>query len=275
MILDPQHPVAQSLLHLTARDVLLRVTGRLSSGGVVALPVKGVVTAHTLYAEPSERPIADVDLRVEPSAVTRARRIGLEAGWKMLAYSPAYYNVVFEVAGLMVDIEGTVGPPGLCALSVREMIARAETSRDGYLIPELHDHALLLVVNAFKDKLVRAASWSLEDLGRIVRSSGFTVDTFVLRVSRAKVVALAWFVADWLARTRGDEMWSAIKERLSARPPRPLYLRALATCIERSPDGLATRILARVASDDASQWTSALARAAVWQARALVRPNSE
>ena len=58
---------------------------------------------------------------------------------------------------VLVEVETSVGPPGLCGLAVDTMIAHATRGAEGHLEPELHEHALLLAVNVFKDKLAGLA----------------------------------------------------------------------------------------------------------------------
>ncbi len=268
--MDPEDPRAQALLHATARAALVRVLRGLADAGVRALPVKGVVTAYQLYAEPWERPIADVDIRVVPADIVSVRDVARRSGWKELAWAPAYSNVVFEVAGIMFDVEGTVGPPGLCALSVADMLRRA-TSSDGPALPELHDHALLLCVNVFKDKIVLAAPWALEDLVRIARQPGFDVAVLVDRARSAHAVTIAWVVADWLTTTRGDVVWREVRDTLATRPPRVAYRRALQRATALAPDGYAARILTRIGADAPSMWWSAATAGLAWQARVLLR----
>jgi Uncharacterised nucleotidyltransferase len=268
--IDSAEPIAQSMLHLTAADVLRRVLAGLQSADITALPVKGVVTAYELYEQPWERPISDIDLRVRREDVSRVLSVADKARWKVLVDAPAYSNVVIEVAGLMVDVEGTVGPPGLCALSVDQMLRRATPSPRGHLVPEIHDHALLLAVNAFKDKMVKAAPWAMEDLARIVRMPSFQDEELTTRARAAGVVGLTWFVADWLARERADARWRALRDHLGARPPRPLYQRALSAAIGRDPEGLPARVLARVAADDPRHAAAALLAAVRLKARAVL-----
>ena len=57
--------------HQHAQVVLEQVLGVCRSNGIDVLPVKGVLTAHLWYADPGERPIQDVDLRVVPGELQR------------------------------------------------------------------------------------------------------------------------------------------------------------------------------------------------------------
>jgi len=75
-------------MHVAARRRARRGHEAAREAGVPALAVKGVVTAYSLYREPTERPIGDVDIRIRPEDFRRRRtrsrkrvaRRGLEAG---------------------------------------------------------------------------------------------------------------------------------------------------------------------------------------------------
>jgi hypothetical protein len=161
-----------------------------------------------------------------------------------------------------VDIEASIGPPGLCAVSVARMLERSkERVLPGDLRvrePELYDHALVMIVNAFKDKMVECPPWSLDDLERL----GERVDTdrIVEVVTEARIRALAWIAADWMARQRASRCWREVRDRLGPQPPRRLYTWALARSLAHPHPPLSSRVLARVASDSA--WRRAWALAA-------------
>jgi hypothetical protein len=257
-------------IHMTARRVLEVVVRQFEAAGIEALGVKGVVTAHTLYREPTERPMGDVDLRIRADDFERAGRIARDAGWKIAEWKPAYraFTLSVEGLGVAVDVESAVGPPGLCGLSVSEMLSRATRGAGGadVRVPELHDHAVLLSVNLFKDKFTMALPWAIEDTRRIVEAAGFDEDRFVDRARRAKVASIGWIVADWMARERGSASWKRIREKLGGeRAPRPLYAWAFRRLQEKAPLALATRLLARIGADQAAMWSGALGRALAWQ----------
>jgi hypothetical protein len=125
-----------------------------------------------------------------------------------------------------VEIEATIGPPGLCALRVEEMLERSTAgTRFGFPCrePELHDHALVLCINAFKDML-QPPSWSIEDLDRIVRLPGFSVDALVRLTRRARVVTAVASVMAWMQASRGNAICAAVREELGVLP-RPAFAR--------------------------------------------------
>jgi hypothetical protein len=255
-----------------ASRALETVTKRFDAAGIDTLAVKGVVTAHTLYSDPAERPLADADVRIRREDVARAADSAREAGWRIHEWRPAYGAFVVVVPGLSVpvDVESVIGAPGLCGMSIADMLTRATRGAGpvDVRVPEIHDHAVLMVVNVFKDKLARAAPWALEDARRIVEVSGFGVDRFVDRARNAKVSGMAWIVADWMTRQKTSAGWAAIRHALGgARAPRPVYARVFRELLERAPDAMATRVLARVGSDDPGMWIAALRKAVALERR--------
>jgi hypothetical protein len=244
------------------------VARRFEDAGIQALAVKGVVTASTLYAEPTERPMGDVDLRIRPEDFERAARVATDAGWRIGDWKPAYKAFVVNMDGLGVDVESVIGAPGLCALSIGEMLSRATRGVAGVdvRVPELHDHAVLICVNVFKDKLALAAPWALEDARRIVEAEGFDEDRFVERARCAKIACMAWIVADWMTRERGSAAWASLKAKLGGeRGPRPLYVWMFRKLQERAPESLATRLMARAGPDTLGMRVAGLVKAVAFE----------
>jgi len=244
----------QRAVHAHARLVLGAVLAACDRAAVDVLPVKGIVTAYTLYPDPGLRPIRDVDLRVRPRDLGRVARLGEEAGWRLLERSIAYRTLSFEVRGFLVEFESHVGPPGLCDLTVDAMMARA-TPCPGpfgvpYRQPEIHDHALLLCVNAFKDKLIDAWPAAVRDLEIIADESGFSDERFVDLARASSVATLVWLVACWLADSRGSARWAALRDRVGQAAPRASYAVLFQRAIRaRSPSRALLRVLARAGSD--------------------------
>src|SRR5262249_43094813 len=147
------------------------------------LPVKGIITARTLYDDVSDRPIRDVDIRIRRRDFPRAVRIGLAQNWHK-QHVALLGQVLWQVDGIEVDVKSELGPPGLGALSMDEVLARAEERVEplgfAHLEPEWNDHALLLVLNVFKDGL-RSAAWAIEDLRRTPKHPDFDAGLLVDR----------------------------------------------------------------------------------------------
>jgi hypothetical protein len=252
---------------MLARTVLEDVATELGRAGVDTLAVKGIVTATWLYADPSERPLGDVDVRIRPADFGEAYRVCQRAGWDVSRRVWTYRNLTLTVKGFPVDVESYVGPPGLAALAVTEMFDRATRDPGGFWVPEPHDHAVLLTVNVFKDKLTRAFPWSLDDAERVVRAKGIDVGMFVERLRQARVMALGWVVADWMVRERKSEGWGEVLARIERTGrPRPRFTRVVRDLVARDdPFSLPLRLLARMASDDPTRWPGAILRSAAWE----------
>lgn len=235
--------------------------------GIPALPVKGVVSAVTLYDDPADRPLTDVDVRVVPSDVRRVARLCRDRGWPIVQRMRSYANLVTVVDGVYVDVEGTVGPPGMCNLQVSSMLERASWSEAmGFRarVPEFTDHAVLLIVNAFKDKIIGAFAWAVRDLEHIPGRAQFDAASLTRRLRHAGATTIGQFVASWLVHDRGATQWQPIVERLDP-PLRPLYARALRGAIERAPSGMLVRVLGRAGADSRLMRLRALAHMAAWQ----------
>lgn len=229
------------------RVALERTLAVLGDADVDALPVKGVITTPLLYEDNAHRDIADVDLRIRPGDRRRAMQALSRAGFPLLHGSKQWGAFETVVERMLVELETSVGPPGLCGLPVDTMLAHARRGARGYLEPELHEHALLLCVNVFKDKLARARRHSLEDVQRIARLEAFNDSAFIRVVHDARSTTLVWLVADFLAR-QGDPRWAEIRDALGR--PRRVYAAAYRALVRSRLRGrFLLPLVARAASD--------------------------
>jgi hypothetical protein len=207
--------------HVVAGAALRTVATELSSQGIPVLPVKGIVTAATLYDHVAERPIQDVDVRLRRVDYRRAVCVARARGWHK-KHVVLLGQVLWLVDGIEFDVKSELGPPGLCALSVDSVIERAvlRTGSLGFphLEPEWNDHALILVLNVFKDGL-SSAPWAIEDLRRATAHPEFDPRVLIARARVGRVATALWIVSDWMAQRQGAPVWRAIRDGLGARPP--------------------------------------------------------
>lgn len=238
--------------HVVALRTLERVTSCFAEEGIPVLPVKGVLTAHTLYADASERNIGDVDVRIPRRFFGQVMRIAFARGWKPQTDAPALYTTFFKIDGHEVDVECCLGPPGLCTLSVEDLLLRAGRVVGPlgfpHLEPDLNDHVLILVLNAFKDGLL-IAPWALEDLRRIVRHLRFDGDAVVGRAREGGVLSVLWLVADWLAEVHGVGEWAAVRDRARTFVPKQRVQRTYAFVRRRGWPSRLGFVVAAGASD--------------------------
>jgi hypothetical protein len=249
------HRGAQTwVLQEVAIEVLREVAQRCSTARIEFVAVKGAVTSRLLYADVAKRPLTDVDIRIRPRDFAAFRRMAARAGWRQVGIALTSRIVVYQFAGLSVDVEAVVGPPGLCSLSVDDVISRASPTELApglrLLLPELHDHAIMLVINVFKDKLPAASEHALSDVERIAVHPGFSADVFVRRAIEARIATLSWIVAGAM-EARGATAWGEIRRELERRGNiRYEYARRLQR-LNRDADSESwrVRLLARRAAD--------------------------
>jgi hypothetical protein len=184
----------------------------------------------------------------------------------------AYCNVVFVLDGVCVDVEGYPNPPGLSSLTVEAMLARASRSHllgFPHLLPDFHDHAVLLLVNLFKDKLVHAFVWSVQDVERLPMHPSFDVGRLIDRLHESGASTIGWVVADWMVESRRIEAWRPVRAAMGSRPARLLYVALLRRLREMQPLGtFALRIIARTGADRRTDRARALLRMMFWQLEA-------
>jgi hypothetical protein len=183
------------------------------------------------------------------------------AGWAVGVTSRQLGTMEIHASRTLVEFESSIGSPGVCTVSVENMLARATTRTTlgvDHLEPEVHDHALLLCVNAFKDKLVLAAPWAREDLYRIASAPEFGAREFLARVAEAEVGTLVWIVADWLSEGSRGTVWTEVKNGLGEARRRH-YADAYLRLVRWAPESAAIGLLARAASDSRGQRMKAVA----------------
>jgi hypothetical protein len=263
--------------HMRARAVLGRVLAALDAAGVEALVVKGAVVASWLYAREIDRPVRDLDLRVRPRDRARAARvIAAMPKARLLVASRAYGSAVLSVDGVEVDVETTVGPPFVCALGVDAMLARAERTDAGlgfvHRRPELHDHALLLAVNLFKDRLAGLPRWRLRDLERLARLPTFDPAVLAARAADARATTVVHVVARHVADRCGDAAWARVADRIT--PARPRYAARVLAALrgERRPSPLAWRLEVRASSDSRPRALAAACASALRELEIAIDP---
>ncbi len=261
---------ALQLKHLRAAQTFIEAC---DAEGIPVLPVKGIVSGRMLYDDPAERPLTDVDMRVLPRDVARIVKLAKRRGWPIVQRMRTYANVMVSIDGADVDVESHVGPRGMCNLRVSTMLARARRSSVlGFECawPDFTDHSVVLVVNAFKDKLVGAFEWAIRDLERIPLQQAYDPALLAQRLQESGVGTIGWIVADWMVQVRKVAAWGLVRDAIGNEAPRPRYARRFSGAIERDAHTLAARVLGRLGSDTPLNRAGALAWMALWRAEVVL-----
>jgi hypothetical protein len=262
---EPAPEKANWLRQLSASATFRRVLSVFQSANIAVLPVKGILTSHVLYDDFASRTLGDIDIRIPRRHFGRAIRLARAHGWSLSIDGPIFWNATLKVDNCEVDVECTLGPPGFCALTVDDLLTRAEpcVAPFGFehLEPELNDHALVLVINAFKDGL-RPQPWALEDLRRIIVHPRFDLEKLVARARAGRVASALWIVASWLADEQGAGAWRAVRDRVGPAPPSPRVARVYAYVRKLGWPPKAGLIATATSSDEIARASSGLALAA-------------
>lgn len=212
--------------------------------------VKGVALCARYGWDPADVPISDVDVRVTTRTWwrLRTRLLGRESH-VLRQDSPLYANLVLGLAGHLVDVEATCGPPFLTRLRVEGLLARAELAHlpgaEPFLVPCATDHALLLAINLFKDGLRAATEYARRNAVRLVAEPDFDVDEFAVRARRARMQTVARLVARELASESPG--WRAVLQALG--PDEHRLYSVLHARSHRAPEALSARMVRRLGSD--------------------------
>jgi hypothetical protein len=249
---------------MAAQSALHAILPAFDHAGILVVPVKGILTSRLLYPHLEDRPMRDVDLRLLPSDLPRARHLIQKQGWQPLERSFFYQSLGFRALDINFDLETHVGAPGMCSLSIHTMMSRAALQKEPlgflHLHPDIHDHTLLLAMNVYKDRVLDAAPWAIDDLLRITTLPSFHLPTMEKRIREARVPCAVGTLASWLASHFPSPPWKELADRLLP-CPRPRYyhhmLHALSHRQEISENRM--RLLARQSSDLRSQrWRAVL-----------------
>lgn len=252
----------------------------LESAGVVAAPIKGLVTSALLYPDPLDRPFGDVDVLVAPRdlprvvALARARRYRLVHDSRQLGT----VNVVIP-PGLPMDVRASIGPPGFARPHLAErMLARAAPVRDPRVVAVPfrrladHDHLLVLLFDAVLDKLALRRDARLRELALAAERWAPSPARFAADARAAGLAAVAWVALTWLHRHIHDARIRALADALEPLPALPrLIAGPLLDAFQRAPYGPAARLGVRLLADAPARGAVALALGAAGTARYHLR----
>lgn len=276
-------PAMIAATHLAAADAARRVLGALESAGVPAIPVKGILTARLLYDGLEQRPIRDVDLRVRPADLPAALAVARAQKWEILGRMPVYGSATIRAYGVPFDLETHVGAPFMSGLTVSAMLARATRRNNplgfAHYHPEIHDHALLLCLNVYKDHLIEAADWAVRDLQRIITHPLLQPLELTRRAEFVGNATMLHVVASWLVHVKGIAAWQCALTP-GNQPPRQYYAYAMTRLVSRAPGPHPhlLRLLSRQGSDRRAYRLAAVASMAAfgvlhqpWKSQAVSR----
>lgn len=204
---------AASAIMAERRAALLReVLAAMRECGVRVARIKGIALAGTLYPDPAERPMQDVDLLVWRPHISRAMRcmtsLGFEPVGSARRLSGYYHALTYTRDGMMIDLHRDIVQHGRSGLWVGDLWWRAQPAAGADLVERLDpvDQLLLCALHAARHELLVPAL-SYVDLARLCRQVGDRGRAELLE--RARMYRLSSAVAAVLAVT--DELAAAAR----------------------------------------------------------------
>ena len=206
----------------------------LEEAGLEAMVLKGGALAHTLYPDPGERPMADLDLLVRPERGEEARRALASAGWRRDEdrYPGESYRRHYHLpplrdeggSGAALEIHtGLLLPGHPFALGPETLRRRARTAsiRGRPLrVPDPVDHLVYLCLHFAWGHALESGAWrTARDVGVLAGAEGFSWEIFLDRVREAGAGPFAHWTLRLAARLCGRTSPPAVREAL--RPPLP------------------------------------------------------
>jgi hypothetical protein len=271
------------LVDATMRSAAATFFRLADAAGVRAAPIKGLVVGPELYDNGFERPFGDVDVLVAwrdlGRLVATARRAGLE-----LVYDSKQLGCVNIIVppGIAMDVRSTIAPPMMSSESAESVLRRAVREHDPricdapILLLDRQDHLLLLVMDAWMDKLTIGRDRHLLDLELALESWMRSPREFAAVAHRAGLAAAASAVFTWVARETGS---AVAREAVAALEPLPLLAGLVGATLEarvlpRAPHAAASRLGIRVTADRPLRAVASLALGALGAGRYAIRHGS-
>lgn len=192
---------------LVARHELTQAIKVLNGIGVIPMPLKGVLLQHTVYSDPSDRPISDADLLVP----TRRGEDALDAlrahGYVREPAGQSGVKTTAPNAKLAVDVHWRVFPPGLFDLRAAEMFARGRIDEQSFggvvVVPDPLDVYAHLVGNFAKGRAGQAHQPQLRDFSAVASRFGLAPRTVARHLERHGLSRAARYTLGY-ARDEGD-----------------------------------------------------------------------
>lgn len=233
--------IASSLLVELRAELLREAADALGAAGVRVALLKGIAYAGTLYPDPGDRPMTDIDLLVPPEDHPRAAHILTELGYedrsKPVARSPLHHASSFFRERAAIDLHRTIVPALRSRIDLRAVWERSRPAPElGSTVRRLEpvDLALFHLIHIARHELLVPAI-AYVDAARLLR----TIDRSVLlaragrwRLWRGVTAAIA--MTDVLAggANQRDVPWPLGLGRILPSPNEILALRQPARPIQ-------------------------------------------
>lgn len=217
------------------RRRLVESLDALEAAGVEPVILKGGALAHTLYPDPGERPMTDLDVLVAPERTGDALRALTDAGWERSEdqYPEARYRRHYHLpplrdrrgSGATLEIHAGLLLPGhpfdLDPGALRRRAVTARVDGRAMRVPAPVDHLAYLCLHFAWGHALDTAAWrTFRDLEVLTGAPGFGWETFVERVREVRAEPFAWWTLRLAGSLVGQTSPPAVRDALRPALPR-------------------------------------------------------
>ena len=204
----------------------------LAGGGIDVLLLKGAALAVTVYESFLDRPMADLDLLVEPARAQEAHRLLRDAGWSW-NHNPEldeFYATHHHLAplhdsrgvGIGLDLHVTPvcagNPFALTGDLMRQRATRVDVGGITAHVPEVNDQLLHLCVHFAWSHLLASGAWrTFRDITTLVENGQIDWPAFIDRAVAHRAASCCYWVLRLASRFTGLALPAGVLRSL--RPP--------------------------------------------------------
>jgi hypothetical protein len=202
----------------------------LNAASVPVMPLKGILLQHTVYDDPAERTITDVDLLVPAEHAARAHAALVEASFVSRAVPTHPFERVYQRPddALAVDLHTQIFPPHRFRPDDRQLFARSARNTQVFgvpvMLPDPCDLYAHLVGNFTKDHANQENRMHLRDFGAVARRFALEPGQVAEHLARTGLARAARYTLGYAVAVERD----AFAARVIACLPRDALGRALA-----------------------------------------------
>jgi putative nucleotidyltransferase-like protein len=204
----------------------------LAAAGIEVTLLKGAALALTVYSKFGERPMADIDMMVDPSRAAEAHAILQKTGWTIaIASHPAetwrnhhHLPPLVDTAGSCLRLELHTAPlvPGHpFRLNQEDMIATArpiDLCGIRVLVPEPHLHAVHVAIHfAYSHQFASGGLNSFRDLATMRNCGVLTWEQFIAAAAQTQSESSCYWTLRLARSIGGLSVPQHVLDRLSPR----------------------------------------------------------
>ncbi len=207
---------------MAATGLVGDVARKLAGPGIRVMPVKGALLQHWLYDDPSERPLSDVDLLVQPGDFNRAVERLESEGYRRAAGSGVGAIVMQTPLGLALDLHPQLFDRARYRLPTHDLFARSSEDRLLYgasvRLPSPLDVYAHLIGKFGSDHLDARSTSRLREIAKMVTHLDAPPETVARHLVHCGMRRVSRYVLPLVHRVTGDAFALRVHDALPSDP---------------------------------------------------------